>query len=43
MEPLIEQYMNELGEYNHGHTNDWVMKEHKTQFSTWLMEQDIPP
>jgi hypothetical protein len=22
MEPLIEQHMNELREYNHGHTND---------------------
>ena len=43
MEPLIEQHMNELCEHNHGHTNNWLMKEHKTRFNTWLMEQDIPP
>jgi len=34
MEPLIEEHMNELREHNHGHMNDWLMKEHKTRFST---------
>jgi len=43
MEPLIKQHMNELREHNHGHMNDWLMKEHKTRLSTWLMEQDTPP
>jgi hypothetical protein len=42
MEPLIEQHMNELREQNNGHIQDWVMKEHKLTFTTWLMDQDIP-
>jgi hypothetical protein len=43
MEPLVKQHMHELRKHNHWHTNDWVMKELKIRFSTWLMEQDIPP
>jgi hypothetical protein len=42
MEPLIEQHMNELCEQNNEHIEDWVMKEHKLTFTTWLMDQDIP-
>jgi hypothetical protein len=42
MEPLIQQHINELREQNNEHTEDWVMKEHKLRFSTWLMDQDIP-
>ena len=42
MEPLIEQHLNELREHNVGHTDDWVMDEHKRQFNTWLREQGIP-
>jgi hypothetical protein len=34
--------MNELRKHKHGHTNDWAMKEQKNQFSTWLIEQNIP-
>ena len=36
MEPLIEQHMNEIREQNNGHIEDWVMKEHKRTFTTWL-------
>jgi hypothetical protein len=36
MKPLIEQHMNELREQNNRHIEDWVMKEHKRTFTTWL-------
>ena len=42
MEPLIEQHMNEIREQNNGHIEDWVMKEHKHTFTTWLQDQNIP-
>jgi hypothetical protein len=29
MEPLIEEHIDELREHNHGHTDEWIMKEHK--------------
>ena len=41
-EPLIEQHMNELRKQNNGHIEDWVMKEHKRTFTTWLQDQNIP-
>ena len=41
MEPLIEQHMNELHEQNNGHIEDWVMKEHKRTFTTWLQDLNI--
>jgi hypothetical protein len=42
MEPLIEEHIDELREHNHGHTDEWLMKEHKNQFTSWLREHDIP-
>jgi hypothetical protein len=42
MEPLINQHIKEVHEHNHGHTEEWLMKEHKNRFTSWLMEQDIP-
>jgi hypothetical protein len=42
MEPIIQQHINELREQNLGHTDDWVMKQHKQQFNTWLMVNVIP-
>jgi hypothetical protein len=41
MEPLIEEHIDELHEHNHGHTDEWLMKEHKNQFTSWLWEHDI--
>jgi hypothetical protein len=41
MEPLIEEHFDELRERNHGHTNEWLMKEHKNRFTSWLREHDI--
>jgi hypothetical protein len=42
MESFIQQHINELREQNPRHTNDWVMKQHKQRFNTWLMVKDIP-
>ena len=42
MEPLINLHIEELQKHNHGHTDEWIMKEHKNQFTSWLREQDIP-
>jgi hypothetical protein len=42
MEPFIQQHINELHEQIPGHTDDWVMKQHKQRFNTWLMVKDIP-
>jgi hypothetical protein len=42
MEPMIQQHINELREQNPGHTDDWVMKQHKQQLNTRLMVMDIP-
>ena len=42
IEPFIQQHINELHEQNPEHTADWVMKQHKQRFNTWLMVKDIP-
>jgi hypothetical protein len=42
MEPLIEKHIDELREQNHGHTDEWLIKEHKNRFTSWLREHDIP-
>jgi hypothetical protein len=41
MEPLIEEHIDELHEHNHGHMDEWLMKEHKNRFTSWLREHDI--
>jgi hypothetical protein len=41
IEPLIEEHIDELREHNHGHIDEWLMKEHKNQFTLWLREHDI--
>src|SRR5688500_2023484 len=43
LESFIQQYINELCEQNPRHTNDWVMKQHKQRFNTWIMVKDILP
>jgi hypothetical protein len=42
MEPLIEEHIDELRKHNHGHTDEWLMKEHKNQFTSWIREHNIP-
>jgi hypothetical protein len=42
IEPFIQQHINKLREQNPGQTDDWVMKQHKQWFNTWLIVKDIP-
>jgi len=42
MEPLINLHIEELRKHNHGHTDEWLKKEHKNKFISWLRELDIP-
>jgi hypothetical protein len=42
MEPLIKKHIDELRGHNHGHMDEWLMKEHKNRFTSWLREHDIP-
>ena len=38
MEPLINQHIKDVHKHNHGCTEDWLMKEHKNRFTSWLRE-----
>jgi hypothetical protein len=38
----IEEHLSELHRDNNGHTEAWIMKEHRCVFTTWLMDKDIP-
>ena len=42
MEPYIEQHMNVIREESAGRSDDWIVREHKRRFSTWLREQNLP-
>jgi hypothetical protein len=38
----IEEHLSELHRDNIGHTEAWIMKEHRRVFTTWLMDKEIP-
>jgi hypothetical protein len=38
----IEEHLLELHRDNIGHTEAWIMKEHRRVFTTWLMGKEIP-
>jgi hypothetical protein len=40
--PYIEELLSELCRDNIGHTEAWIMKEHRHVFTTWLMDKEIP-
>jgi hypothetical protein len=40
--PYIEEHLSELCRDNIGHTQEWIMKEHRRVFTTWLMDKEIP-
>jgi hypothetical protein len=42
MEPYINEHLTIIREESNGHTDEWVMKQHKQQFTTWLKDQNIP-
>jgi hypothetical protein len=40
--PYIEEHLLELCRDNIGHTEAWIMKEHRRVFTSWLMDKEIP-
>lgn len=41
MQPYINEHLDIIREESNGHTEDWVMRQHKHQLTTWLREHDI--
>jgi predicted nucleotidyltransferase len=39
--PYIEEHLSELRRDNIGRTEAWIMKEHRSVFTTWLMNKEI--
>jgi hypothetical protein len=42
MQPYIDEHLAIINEERNGHTNEWVMKQHKQRLTTWLKDQNIP-
>jgi hypothetical protein len=42
MKPYIDEHLAIINEERDGHTNEWVMKQHKQRLTTWLKDQNIP-
>jgi hypothetical protein len=40
--PYIKEHLSELRRDSNGHTEAWIMKEHRRVFTTWSMDKDIP-
>ena len=42
MESYIDEHLAIIREESNGRTDEWVMKQHKQRFTTWLKDQNIP-
>ena len=42
MQPYIDEHLAIINEEINGHTDEWVMKQHKQRLTTWLKDQNIP-
>ena len=42
MQPYIDEHLAIINEERNGRTDEWVMKQHKQQLTTWLKDQNIP-
>jgi hypothetical protein len=42
MQPYIDEHMALIMEERNGHSDDWVMKQHRHRLTSWLKGQDIP-
>ena len=42
MELYIDEHLAIIREESNGRTDEWVMKQHKQQSTTWLKDQNIP-
>ena len=43
MEPYIDEHLTIIMAKRNGHSDDWVMIQHKQRLTTWLKDQNIPP
>ena len=42
MQPYNDEHLAIISEERNGGTDEWVMKQHKQQLTTWLKDQNIP-
>jgi hypothetical protein len=42
MEPYIEEHLGIITAERNGHSDDWVMKQHKQHLISWLKDKNIP-
>ena len=43
MQPYIDEHLAIIMVERNSRSDDWVMKQHKQQLTTWLKDQNIPP
>ena len=43
MEPYIEEHLEIIMAERDGHSDDWVIKQHKQRLTSWLKDKNIPP
>ena len=43
MQPYINKHLAIIMAERNSRLDDWVMKQHKQQLTTWLKDQNIPP
>jgi hypothetical protein len=43
MQSYVEEHLASIMEERNGHSNDWVMKQHRRRLTEWLRDQNIPP
>ena len=43
MQPYIDEHLAIIMAERNGHSDDWVMKQHKQRLTTWLKDQNKPP
>jgi hypothetical protein len=42
MELYIDEHLAIIREESNGRIDEWVIKQHKQQFTTWLKDQNLP-
>jgi hypothetical protein len=43
MKPYIDEHLATIIVERNGHSDDWVMKQHKQHLTSWLKDKNIPP
>jgi hypothetical protein len=42
MTPLVNEHLSIIRAESNGHSNDWIMREHKHRLTAWLKDLDLP-